>query len=98
MAIKRIGTNGYRGAPSGGQYIQPGEYEVGGKAGQIKPALAEYMLSIDLAWVVEETAPEPEQKPAPRKSSTKAQHRGNKIVELDDEQDAAAEPEESEAD
>ncbi len=87
--ITRVGTNGYRGGPSGGRYIEPGEYAVGQGADQLPRKLAEYMVSIGLAWVVESEPDEPA-KPAPRKS-TKAQHRGNKIVEMDAAEDDTGE-------
>ena len=65
MKITRIKTNGYRGAPSGGEYLPPGEYEVGDALDvanrMVTPKLARYLVDTEQATVVdaEDDAPEP---------------------------------------
>jgi len=53
MAVKKIYTDGYRGALTGGSYLPPGEYTIGAAldiAARVVPEeLARYMVSIGKA-------------------------------------------------
>jgi hypothetical protein len=69
--IKKIHTNGYQGGPHKVPYLPPGEYAVGRRLdiGKriVTSQIAEYMVGIELARVIERAEPKPEKK-APRRT------------------------------
>lgn len=62
IQLRAIQTDGYRGAPSGNEYIPPGEYLVAESqdlpAGVLARALAQYMVAIGKAIVVDAPPPD----------------------------------------